>query len=67
MAFALSHAAPLQQLGGICALTEREFHLPLSHLDAQVVGECAEIAHSKTSRHLVLEAIDVLRARAGDD
>ena len=39
----------------------------MSHLDAEVVGEHAEIAHSKTSRHLVLEAVDVLRARGGDD
>ena len=52
---------------GVRALTERERLLPLSHLDAEVVGECAEIAHSKTSHHLALEAIDVLRTRAGDD
>ena len=64
---ALSHSASLQQLRGVRTLTERERLLPLSHLDAEVVEECAEIAHSKTSRHLVLEAVDVLRARAGDD
>ena len=33
----------------------------------EVVGERAEIAHSKMSRHLVLEAVDVLHARVGDD
>ena len=48
-------------------MPEREFLLPLSHLDAEVVGESAEIAHSKTSCHLSLEAVDILRARAGDD
>ena len=36
---ALHNAAPLQQLGGIHALPEREFLLPLSHLDAEVVRE----------------------------
>ena len=64
---ALSHAASLQQLRGVRALTKCECLLPLSHPDAEVVGECAEIAHSKTSCHLELEAIDVLRARVGDD
>ena len=49
------------------ALTEREFLLPLSHLDVEVVGERAEIAHSKMSHHLALEAVDVLRTLAGDD
>ena len=48
-------------------MTERERLLPLSHLDAEVVGERAEITHSKTSRHLALEAIDVRRTHAGDD
>ena len=64
---ALSHTAPLQQLRGVRALTERERLLSLSHLDAEVVGERAEIAHSKMSRHLALEAIDVLHTRVGDD
>ena len=63
----LSHVTSLQQLGGIRALTKREFLLPLSHLDAEVVGECIEIAHSKTSHHLAHEAINVLHMRAGDD
>ena len=48
-------------------MIEREFLLPLSHLDTEVVGEYAEIAHLKTSRHLTLEAVDVLRTRVGDD
>ena len=33
----------------------------------KVVGECIETAHSKTSHHLTLEAIGVLRTRVGDD
>ena len=48
-------------------MPEREFLLPLSHLDAEVVGECTEISHSKMNRHLELEAVDVLRTCAGDD
>ena len=48
-------------------MTECEFLLPLSHLDAEVVGQCTEIAHSKTSHHITLEAIDVLCTRIGDD
>ena len=48
-------------------MTKRECLLPLSHLDAEVVGERAEITHSKTSHHLALEAVDVLRTRVGDD
>ena len=59
---ALSHVAPLQQLRGVRALTERERLLPQSHLDAEVVGERAEIAHLEMSRHLTLETVDVLCA-----
>ena len=48
-------------------MTEREFLFPISHLDSEVLGECTEIAHSKTSHHLVLEVVNVLCTCAGDD
>ena len=48
-------------------MTERERLLPLFHLVAEVVGERAEIAHSKTSHHLTVEAVDVLRTCTDDD
>ena len=41
--------------------------LPLPHLNAEVVGECVEIAHFETSSHLALEAVNVLCPRSSDD
>ena len=58
---ALCHAAALQQLLRVGALTQGDALLPLPHLDAEVLGERAEITHLETSRHLTLETVDALR------
>jgi hypothetical protein len=48
-------------------LTQGDVLLPLPHLNAEVVGERAEIAHLEASYHLTLEAINVLCSRSNDD
>jgi len=40
---------------------------PLAHLDAQVVRQCAQVAHLESFLHVFLERLELRVVAAGDD